>query len=392
MPAVTSIGMLARFSRHLATVRAPSEILALLADASVDQGLSDASVVLEVGPDGRARVIAACGAAEALGREVDAAAFGPELAADLLRAFDGRFARAQLLPLVAGGDLYGLLVLLACKQEHVLDEEQEQLASAFVDIAATSLAERARFERLAEAHEALQASRDALVRTERLRALGEMSAGIVHDLKNVLAPLDMQLSLLVSGLVLDEAQLRERYEFMQRVVRRGIGISDRLRSFSRQSSEHVVELVDINGLVGDAIEICRPRLSSLGRKPVAIERSIGAVPITRLEASELISAIANLVANAIDALIEGGTIVVRTSTVDDDAQIEVADDGPGIPPEVAARIFEPFFTTKGARGTGLGLATVYAFVQRSGGRVTMSTKVGEGTCFTLRFPRAIGPA
>jgi signal transduction histidine kinase len=103
--------------------------------------------------------------------------------------------------------------------------------------------------------------------------------------------------------------------------------------------------------------------------------------------SELITAIVNLVFNAIDAMPDGGTITVRTGHDEQGGWIEVADDGPGMPPEVESRVFEPFFTTKD-QGTGLGLAIVYSFVKRHGGKVSLETKLGAGTRFRLWFPAA----
>jgi len=94
--------------------------------------------------------------------------------------------------------------------------------------------------------------------------------------------------------------------------------------------------------------------------------------------------VVNLVVNALEALVGNGTITIRTGC-DRGGWIEVADTGPGMSPDVQSRVFEPFFTTK-ADGTGLGLATVYGFVQAHGGRVSLETAQGRGTCVRLWFP------
>jgi two-component system NtrC family sensor kinase len=96
----------------------------------------------------------------------------------------------------------------------------------------------------------------------------------------------------------------------------------------------------------------------------------------------------NLVFNAMDALEGKGTIKVRTGSFGDGAWIEVADNGPGMPPEIKGRILEPFFTTKGERGTGLGVSIVYAFTQRHGGRFEIESQPGEGARFRMWFPAA----
>ena len=100
----------------------------------------------------------------------------------------------------------------------------------------------------------------------------------------------------------------------------------------------------------------------------------------------------NLLVNAIDALVEGGTVTVTTAaTPEGGAWVRVADDGPGIPEAVRARVFEPFFTTKGQSGTGLGLPMVYAFAKRHGATVALESEPGAGAAFTLTFPPASPP-
>jgi len=100
----------------------------------------------------------------------------------------------------------------------------------------------------------------------------------------------------------------------------------------------------------------------------------------------IVTAIVNLLLNAADALAGKGAITVRTGPSDGGGWIEVADNGPGIPPEIRNRILEPFFTTKGAVGTGLGLAIVYAFSERHGGRLDIESEPGKGARFRMWFP------
>jgi signal transduction histidine kinase len=90
--------------------------------------------------------------------------------------------------------------------------------------------------------------------------------------------------------------------------------------------------------------------------------------------------------NAIDAMTTAGTITFRTGGDENTRFVEVADDGPGMPPEIERRVFEPFFSTKGDQGTGLGLAMVYACMKRHAGKVSLTTAPGQGTTFRLSFP------
>ena len=118
-----------------------------------------------------------------------------------------------------------------------------------------------------------------------------------------------------------------------------------------------------------------------------VSEELAPTPQVVAQSGEIVSAILNLVVNAIDAMPSGGTITLRTGQTDTSSWVAVQDDGPGMPPEIERRVFEPFFTTKGEEGTGLGLAMVYACMQRHGGSVALETAPGRGTTFTLSFPK-----
>jgi signal transduction histidine kinase len=138
--------------------------------------------------------------------------------------------------------------------------------------------------------------------------------------------------------------------------------------------------------MNEAVALARPRLSSRGGSPTRIVVEPGEVPAVVVHAEEVVNAIVNLVVNAIDAMTEPGTITLRTGLVEGKVALTVADTGPGMTPEVQARVFEPFFTTKGAEGTGLGLAMVFATMQRHLGSITLESTPGKGAAFTLLFP------
>jgi signal transduction histidine kinase len=244
--------------------------------------------------------------------------------------------------------------------------------------------------------EELRASQEALARSSKLRALGQMAAGISHDLKNILNPLSLHLQLLKRAVARgDKAEADESLADMDQILRRGVQTIERLRDFSRQSPESRAELCDVNRLAHEAAEIAKPRMAS---RPgwLSVREDLGAPPSVMARSGELVSAIVNLVVNAIDALspAEGadagpakeGIIMIRTGESRGGAWIEVSDNGPGMTPEVEHRVFDPFFTTKGQDGTGLGLAMVYACVQRHGGSIALETGPGKGARFTLWLP------
>jgi signal transduction histidine kinase len=234
----------------------------------------------------------------------------------------------------------------------------------------------------------LRASEEILRRTERLRSLGEMAAGISHDIKNILNPAGLQLTRLERALGKGNLDIAsDATAALRGVLARGVETVERLRAFSRQEPEAALTPIDLDRIAAESVELARPRMSSGDRTPCHIVVDSGQPPPIRGAAADLVAAVVNLVANAIDAMPRGGTITVSTGVDDAGPWLEVADDGPGMPPEVRDRVFEPFFTTKGEAGTGLGLAMVYACMVRHAGTVELTSAPGQGSRFRLRFPR-----
>ncbi len=267
--------------------------------------------------------------------------------------------------------------------DFVLKDRMARLGAA-VEREVTEASRRAEQARM---REQLRQSEVALARSEKLRALGQMAAGITHDLKNLLAPLWLHLQVLERTLrkgVTTDAQ--GSIDEMRLVLDRGIRTLERLREFSRQSAERKPEQVDLNSVARDAADVARPRMATGRRAMCTITQHSGEPPRVLAQQDEVVSAVVNLVINAIDAMPDGGAIRLRTGEERGGAWIEVADDGPGMTSEIEQRVFEPFFSTKGAEGTGLGLAMVYACVMRHGGAISLKTAPGEGATFRLWFP------
>ena len=262
-----------------------------------------------------------------------------------------------------------------------------KIADGLIDLAAMALESAAQIQKLERSYAELRASLDVLSRTEKLRALGQMAAGVSHDLKNILNPLSLHLQVADRAIVRgDAAEARESIVEMKQVVVRGVETVERLRAYSRQTKETKAELIDLDRLVREAVGIAKPRMAATGRVLRVVEELGSPAPVMAA-AGEVVSALVNLVVNAIDAAgTKGRTITLTSGESDGGSFVEIEDDGPGMPPEVEKRVFEPFFTTKGTEGTGLGLAMVYATVHRYGGNITLDTSLGRGTRFRLWFP------
>ena len=380
----TAITTLTRLGRMLSTATDPAEMLQVLARASVEHLGASGAVVLQIDEEELACVAAHAGVSLPAGFRTEADQIGPELGRKLIEVAEEPFEHAQTLPLVSDGDLFAALVLLFTK-EATRREIDLQLAAGLVDLAAAMLGKAYQHTRLNRAHSELKATHEMLARTEKLRALGEMAAGISHDIKNILGPLYFQVDLLERAPD-DANRVLKAAERLKRLLKRGIDTAERLRGFSRQSpDEGVLELADLNTLATEAIELVGPRIPS--RANIQIE--LGEPPQIVLASSELMTALVNILANALDALPpEGGTVTVRTGSSSDGAWVEVQDEGTGMSDEVRRHLFEPFYTTKGKQGTGLGLSMVYAFVQRHAGNIDVQSAPGQGTTITLTFPAA----
>ncbi len=389
---LAAIDILVRFSRMASEAASGREILPLLADAAIEHLKADGAVIVQVTPSGALRAMASRNVPESLaqwkGSEGDV--IDSAIGDDLVRCSGGRFVRAEAFPLVSDGGLFGALVLLFAEGNRG-DAIKIQVARALADLAAVALGRAEEMAKLARANAQLRASREALARTEKLRALGQMAAGVSHDLKNILNPLSMHAQLAQRALARGETEkVSAGLEECRAVIRRGVETIDRLRAFSRQTPEARATRADLNALVREAIALARPRLSSRAGTPPRIEVELGDVTEVVMHTDEVLSAVVNLVVNAIDAMPDGGIVKVSTAARDDGMAVTVADNGPGMSAEVQARVFEPFFTTKGAEGTGLGLAMVFATMQRHSGTVTLETSPGNGASFTLWFPRPEG--
>ena len=369
-------GELVGLGRLLASAGSPEEMHAALAEAAAKQ-FGVASAVFRVNSD-RLEIVASHGI-ELPGWSTDA---------DELEALPSQLAsisglgHAQMRMLVVGGDVYGALVLLSSAPIE-LTEDQHELVDAMVDLAAAATERAARYGELARSYAELKASREALARSERLRILGQMAAGISHDVKNILNPLGLQLEVVRRRIAKGDLQgAHATLDNMRDVIHHGVEVVERLRAFSRQAPE-VAESVDVARVIATAVELSRPRVALFS----GVELVVEAIPdlTIRARASELASAMVNLIVNATEAMPDGGTIKISAGVVGGEVWIRVADNGPGIPAEIANNVFEPFFTTK-KEGTGLGLAMIYAFVQRFSGRVTLETTPGKGSTFILWFP------
>jgi PAS domain S-box-containing protein len=316
-------------------------------------------------------------------------------------------------PLLSRDALVGTIIIVRDQQPFAL--EDQEFLRLFADQAVIAIQNARLFAEIKTAYTNLQRAQEELVRSERLRALGQLSAGIAHDLNNTLGIIVSQTEVLQYALGSPEAApLIERvapgYEKQLAQVltsaQNGAAIVKRFTEWTKQQRGLAAEPLDIRHTVQDALNITRTRWKDdAGRRGVqyAIEVALDGLPNVLGKPTEIRDVLTNLIFNALDAMPAGGSLrfTGRTTTVQRPegpapmVEVLVADTGSGMTEDVRRQVFTPYFSTKGESGTGLGLANAHAIMERHGGHIWLTSSPGQGTTFTLQFPttpaRTAGP-
>jgi len=248
-------------------------------------------------------------------------------------------------------------------------------------------------QRLADAHRERTVMAHQVIETGRLASIGELAAGIAHEINNPVAIMVQEAGwiddLLAEGDPCGGDNLEEITRAVGQIRTQGNRckeITYKLLSFARKTDPTVRE-VQLNEVVDEVIGLTSQKTRYAN---VHIETELSPdLPTIQASPSELQQVLLNLVNNAIDAIERpGGTVTVTTRAMGDEVALEVRDTGKGIPEANLGRIFDPFFTTKPVgQGTGLGLPICYGIVEKMGGRITVESEIEKGTTFTVIVPR-----
>jgi signal transduction histidine kinase len=237
---------------------------------------------------------------------------------------------------------------------------------------------------LAEINARLQSTQQQLVQSEKLAAVGQLTAGIVHDVKNPLTVIKGMAESLQDEPELQPYANRELALIRDSATKANQIVSD-LLTFSRQSTPEM-HPQDLKATVEAALRITAylTRKANVQVSTALPEQSV----YMTYDAQQIEQVLVNLIQNAVHAMAQGGTLRVSLSQADEAVAVAVQDTGVGIPPENLRRIFDPFFTTKPeGEGTGLGLSVSYGIIARHHGRIDVDSTVGQGTTFTILLPR-----
>lgn len=238
-----------------------------------------------------------------------------------------------------------------------------------------------------------------LLQSEKLKSLGELAGGVAHDFNNVLAAILGRVQLLkmqfasphdIQEKRKSRPDLIKSLEIIERASFDGAETVRRIQEFSRKrSDDKEFTQVDINELLKNSLEFTAVRWKDDAESKdirINIKTEFSSLPMTSGSAAELREVFTNIINNAIDALPQGGNILIKTTMENNQISIAIKDSGIGIPEDVKNRIFDPFFTTKGVQSTGLGMSISYGIINRHKGTIAVDSVEGEGTTFTIELP------
>ena len=305
---------------------------------------------------------------------------------------------AVSVPLMVEEKLFGVLVSARHKADGFNSGDCEFLRMLSEHVALAAHQERLHKD-LEKAYNELRQTQATVLQQERLKALGQMASGIAHDVNNALSPVvGFSEIILKSGYGLNT----EGKKYLKYIRTAGDDIAHivaRLREFYRAREEdEPLQQLNLNVLAKQVVDMTRPRWRDIPQSNgITIEVQIDLVPeIPKLAGieSEIREALTNLILNAVDAMPNGGKIILRSRTQHQESGdkgprqvvVEVSDTGTGMDEETRKRCLEPFFSTKGKRGTGLGLAMVYGVMERHEGNIEIQSELSKGTTFRLVFP------
>jgi PAS domain S-box-containing protein len=258
-----------------------------------------------------------------------------------------RYAEAHTSPLWKDGEIDGVLVFL----RDITDRKREQVLMA---------------------------------QSDKLRAVGELAAGVAHNLNNSLTVIQGRAQLLLRRAA-DESSAKS-LQIISNAVEDGTKTLRRILEFARRDAGDEFGPVELGYLITSSIEIAKPKWENKSRGRVEVKVECNGAVYVMGEQAELREVVLNLIFNAVDAMPEGGVMEIGCREGIDSGYFWVADTGCGMPPETSSRIFEPFFTTKGNLGSGLGLSASHGIITRHNGEIIVVSEPGEGTRFEVRLP------
>ncbi len=300
----------------------------------------------------------------------------------------------QTIARVEAGDLQarngdvddsGEIAQVAAHFDDLLDQIQER--DRLLRDWANSLEQKVE-ERTADlrtANRKLEKTTERLIISEKLAAVGEITASVAHEINNPIAVIQGNVEVARSLLAEHAEAVETEFRLIDDQIYRIGSIVSKLLHFARpEEYSGAATVISPAEVVRDCLVLTRHQIATNG---IVVETDMASDKNVLMARTELQQVLVNLILNAVHAMPEGGTLSLAVRDVTKGVEIEVADSGTGIAPETLRRIFDPFFTTKQAQGTGLGLSISQTLVRHAGGTLTASSVPGEGSLFTIFLPQ-----
>ncbi|WP_368075866.1 sensor histidine kinase [Leisingera sp. NJS201] len=237
---------------------------------------------------------------------------------------------------------------------------------------------------LREANRRLEQTTERLIVSEKLAAVGEITASVAHEINNPVAVIQGNLDLARSVLGEHAAPVEEEFRLIDdQVYRIGVIVSKLLQFARPEEYSGASGLISPAEVLSDCLVLTRHQLDACS---VEAETRLTSTREVRMSRTELQQVLVNLILNAVQAMPAGGRLTLTAEDAPEGVLLTATDTGTGIPPELQNRIFDPFFTTKQAQGTGLGLSISHQLVSRAGGRITVQSEPGQGSRFEIFLP------
>ena len=311
-----------------------------------------------------------------------------------------------LVPILYGVDLLGVIAVGRKISGERLTADDRVLLRTLANQSSIAIENAKAFDEIAKLNATLEVRVDErtrelrdtqaqLVESEKMKSLGQLVAGVAHELNNPIGFVHANLQLLDEYVIKlidgqrNETDTMRTQEAIAKLLSRSREGTERvkqivadLRTFSRIDQAEI-QVVDLHEEIDRTLALMEPRFKNV----ITVERHYGDLPRVRCYPGQLNQVFLNLLMNACDAIDDGGTIEVRTFRTEGGVRLIFKDDGPGIPETVKSRIFDPFFTTKAVGdGTGLGLSLSHGIIERHGGTIRVESETGRGAAFVIDLP------
>jgi len=304
------------------------------------------------------------------------------------------------VPLKSGQEVVGVLSVDNKVSNVPFTESDVYLLSALADYASIAIVNAHLYtevksfseeleQKVAERTKELEEAQEQLIQSEKLASIGQLAAGVAHELNNPISVM-LGFSQAILRKLSEDDQLRKPLATIEREGLRCKGIIQNLLDFARRNKPSL-QPIDVNQVLEASCVLIEHQMSL---DNVVITKGYAPnLPQVLADPNQLQQVFVNIIQNAYQAMPEGGTLRLTTRGLGNEVQIIFSDTGVGISPENIKRIFDPFFTTKEVgQGTGLGLSVSYGIVEQHGGTIEVESKVGVGTTFIIKLPVMEGKA